>query len=290
MGESYLGARLDFLRRAQNPDGGWGYFPGKQSWLEPTFYAALALHGEAASDKAWGMLICWQQADGSWRPSNDVQVSTWGTSLCVTLATLRGEFGEPFRKGAAWLLGSTGVESNLVNRAAARLGLLKAERDLSLKGWPWKPNTSSWVEPTAHALVALKKASAKLANDDLRERVQVGEAQILDVRCRDGGWNYGSPRALRVELPSYPETTALALLGLQGHGNLTSAIEVASRMAHATASPLARAWLAISLRLHGAEAPPATDQAPSEDVMITAIEALAATEGNYGLLKTGGVV
>jgi hypothetical protein len=288
VGESYLGARLDSLRRAQNPDGGWGYFPGKRSWLEPTLYAALALHGEPGSDKGWDLLRSWQQPDGSWRPSNEVQISNWGASLCVTLATVRGEFGEPFRKGVTWLLGSTGVESNLLSRAAARLGLLKAERDLSLRGWPWKPNTSSWVEPTAHALVALKKASAKFASPELRERVRVGEAQILDVRCRDGGWNYGSPAALGVELPSYPETTALALLGLQGRGDLGNALEVASRMAQETVSPLARAWLAVSLRLHGASAQPAAEAAPSPDVMITAIEALAAPEGNHQLLKTGG--
>jgi hypothetical protein len=59
-------------------------------------------------------------------------------------------------------------------------------------------------------------------------------------------------------------------------------------MAQETVSPLARAWLAVSLRLHGASAQPAAEAAPSPDVMITAIEALAAPEGNHQLLKTGG--
>src|SRR5579862_4502833 len=53
---SYLGSRLDTLRRTQNPDGGWGYFPGKQSWLEPTVYAAFALAGEPGADRAWTLL------------------------------------------------------------------------------------------------------------------------------------------------------------------------------------------------------------------------------------------
>mgnify|MGYP003352936601 CR=1 FL=1 len=47
--DAYLNTRLEALRAAQNPDGGWGYFPGKESWLEPTAYAAMALHGDAAS-------------------------------------------------------------------------------------------------------------------------------------------------------------------------------------------------------------------------------------------------
>ena len=53
------------LRQTQNADGGWGYFPGKQSWLEPTFYAAVALAGEAGADRAWALLKTWQNADGS---------------------------------------------------------------------------------------------------------------------------------------------------------------------------------------------------------------------------------
>ena len=38
-------AQLDFLRSSQNSDGGWGFFPGKQSWLEPTAYALIGLAG-----------------------------------------------------------------------------------------------------------------------------------------------------------------------------------------------------------------------------------------------------
>jgi hypothetical protein len=262
--------------------------------LEPTFYAALSFHGDPAGDKAWALLSSWQQSDGSWRPSSGVQVDNWGTSLCVTLATVRGEFGEPFQRGVRWLLGSAGVESNLLSRMAARIGLLKAERDISLQGWPWKPDTSSWVEPTVHALVALKKASGKLPSADLQKRVSTGEAQILDVRCRDGGWNYGSRAALGIDLPSYPETTAVALVGLQGRGDLGNSLDVARQMLdQQTASPLARAWLTIALRLHGAR-PPELDQQPrvpgsaSPDLMITAVEALAARDGNYKLLATGG--
>ena len=67
-----------------------------------------------------------------------------------------------------------------------------------------------------------------------------------------------------------------------------NALEVAGRMAGETASPLARAWLGVSLRLHGVPAPEAEEAAPSPDVMITAIEALAAPEGNHQLLNTGG--
>src|ERR1043166_846779 len=211
-----------------------------------------------------------------------------GAPRCASPYRSAGANSAIHSKGVRWLLDSWGVESSFVNRAAARLGFLKAERRLDLKAWPWKPNTSSWVEPTSEALVALKKASPKFASDDLRERIQLGEAQLMDVRCRDGGWNYGSPAALGVALPSYPETTALALIGLQGREDLAPSLEIAASMARGTASPLARAWLAIALSLHGAEAPQRENAAPSSDLMITAIEALGAPDGNYRMLKTAG--
>jgi hypothetical protein len=285
--ESYLEVRLDALRRAQNPDGGWGYFPGKQSWIEPTAWAALVLHGEPSSDRAWTLLKSWQNASGGWRPSKEVQLESWAAALCVNLAAVRGEFDEPWRKGVAWVLESSGVESNWVNRMASRVGVLEAERDFSLKAWPWKPGTASWVEPTAHSIVALKRSRQKIGRGDVGGRVKYGEAQLLDVRCKDGGWNYGSPVALGVDLPSYPETTALALLGLQGNPGATKSLDVAKQMTSDTRSPMARAWLRVALRLHGIEPPAALEVQPSDDVLITAIEALGAEGGHYKFLKTG---
>jgi hypothetical protein len=285
--QSFLGVRLSALRQAQNPDGGWGYFPGKSSWLEPTAYAALALHGDPAGDRAWTLLRSWQSSDGSWRPSSGVNVANWGTSLCVTIAVARKEWHEPLQKGVDWLLASSGAESRMVNRIAASIGLLKSERNIALKAWPWKPDTSGWVEPTAHALVALKQASQKVSNSDLQERLRMGEAELMDVRSRDGGWNYGSPAALGVDLPSYPETTALALLGLQGRAGLGGAFDLAARQLQQTPSPLARAWLTIASRLHGAKPEEPTGELTG-DLMITAVEALAAADGNYTLLRTGG--
>jgi hypothetical protein len=282
--ESFLDARLEMLRRVQNPDGGWGYFPGKQSWLEPTVWAALALQGDPAADRAWTLLESWQRPDGGWRPAGDVQIASWGTALCVTLAVARGEHGEAARKGVAWLLDSAGVESNFKNRTEAKLKLFNPERNLDLKAWPWKPGSSAWVEPTAHTLVALKRFGP---SKELRERIAMGEAQLLDVQCRDGGWNYGSRAALGVDLPSYPETTALALLGLQGHARLEKSLELARKMADDTASPMARAWLTVALRLHGV-APPQSVATVKADVLITAVEALGSADGHYLFLKTGG--
>src|SRR5215471_16775309 len=109
--------RLDFLRSTQNPDGGWGYFPGKQSWLEPTAYALLALRGDAASrasfDRGWMLMRSWQLGDGSWKPCAAVAEPHWTTSLCVTLHALNGVHDAVFEKGLGWLLETSGNENSL---------------------------------------------------------------------------------------------------------------------------------------------------------------------------------
>ena len=284
--ESYLKVRLDVLRKAQNQDGGWGYFPGKESWLEPTAYSAMALLGEPASDRAWKRLSSWQLPDGSWKPSEKVGISSWGTSLCVTLALARNDWGTQTRQGVNWLVGSTGAESRWVNIVASKLGIFDAGHNVRLKAWPWKPDTAGWAEPTAHALVALKRVSVKWPSSELSDRVHSGEAQLRDVRSRDGGWNYGVPITAGGELPAYPETTALALLGLQQQKGLQSAFDLAWKMMRDTPSPLARAWLVIAARLHGMTSPELTGD-PSSDIMITSVEALSAPEGNWTLMRTG---
>jgi len=287
--DSFLGVRLDILRRSQNPDGGWSYYTGKQSWLEPTFYGALVLHGDPAADRAWALIKSWQQPDGSWPPTAGAAISGWGTALCLTLAHIRGEVDGSFLKGLAYLLKTAGTESELWRRALAKIGLIDPGRNLSLKGWPWKEGTSSWVEPTAHTLIALKKAYALLPAPELTERIHSGEALLLDVRCKDGGWNYGSPWTLGEDQRSYPETTALALLGLQGRAEAASSVDLAKSWLRDTPSSMARAWITIALRLHGVAVPDTTSPAKgsgSPDLTVVALEALGAPEGNYRLLKT----
>jgi hypothetical protein len=287
--DSYLGVRLDILRRSQNPDGGWSYYSGKQSWLEPTFYGALVLHGDPAADRAWSLIKSWQQPDGSWPPTAGAAISGWGAALCLTLAHLRGDVDATYLKGIAYLLKTAGTESEMWRRALARVGLLSPGRNLSLKGWPWKEGTSSWVEPTALTLVALKKASALVPAPELTERIYSGEALLLDVRCKDGGWNFGSPWTLGEDQRSYPETTALALLGLQGRTEAGSSVDLAKRWLSETSSSLARAWITIALRLHGVEVPDTTSPSKgpgSPDLMVVALEALGSADGNYRFLKT----
>lgn len=286
-----LASRLDFLSKAQNPDGGWGYFPGKQSWLEPTAWATLALHGRPEADRAWNRMLSWQGADGSWRPGQDVQVDSWATALCVTISHSRGEFGEPFKRGLHWLLKTGDAEATTVNRTLNRLGLYNVGRNPNYKAWPWKPGDSYWIEPTVHSLVALKLVRKRLNLPEIHERIALGEAAILDQRCTDGGWNYGNHVVQKVPLSSYPETTALALIGLQqvDANKLSISMNLAEKFVSLRQGRMASAWLTIALEIHGRKrtTTPYPDLVANGDVLLSAVEAIAASDGLCGLLQTG---
>src|SRR5262249_25064461 len=164
----------------------------------------------------------------------------WTTSLCVTLHALEGVRDDGFQRGLNWLIATSGIENSLKFRFLHFLRPSIVELDPSFKAWPWRPGNSSWIEPTAHALVALRKSAAfGIRRAEIDERVRMGESMILERRCRDGGWNYGNRKVLGTELPSYPETTALALVGLIGsRENLSAHLTLAQRFLRETHSPL----------------------------------------------------
>jgi len=288
----YFRSRLDFLLEAQNADGGWGYFPGKRSWLEPTAYAMLALDGDgqaqSALERAWKAVRSWQLPNGAWRGGPQVLEPHWTTALAVTLHVARRQFDEPFRAGVGWLLQTMGSEENLWMWMARWLKIQTIEFDPSLHGWPWSPGTSSWVEPTVHTLICLRKAAPHYPAKELELRVQMAEKFLLDRRCSDGGWNYGNRRVFRVELPSFEESTAMALLALRGTQgvDLRTALDRARMFWNERPSPLARAWLAISLRNYGLPIEKCVQpQTVRPDVLLTALEALGCEDGRYRLLN-----
>ncbi|MBV6432663.1 MAG: hypothetical protein IANPNBLG_02805 [Bryobacteraceae bacterium] len=283
--------RLESLRASQNSDGGWGYLPARQSWLEPTCYALLALYQDPASqpawDRGWSLLRSWQLPGGGWRPAAAVQAPSWATALCVTLHCVRETFDSSFERGLQWLAGSIGSEGGLFERAVNAVWKLPVEYDRRWKGWPWSPHAASWVEPTAHSLLALKKASRIVSTGAVALRIDEGERMLLDRRTNDGGWNHGNRRVYNVDLPSYPETTGIALTGLQGctRDSLDRSLDLAQKYWDETSSPLARAWLAISLRNYGRNLPAPDPAPPISDVMVTALEALACPDGGHQWLR-----
>jgi len=274
----------DTLLRRRNPDKGWGYYAGKSSWLEPTVLAALALHGHKESDEAWGLIRGWQAESGAWVANPRVGAESWATSLVVVLHCVRGEFDDRWKKGLGWLLRMKGKQApgpTLIDRLLQRKQWV--EQDNTLDGWPWAEGTANWVEPTAHVLRALRLSLPGASSDLLRQRIEMGERYLLDRRCKDGGWNYGNRRVLDEDLPSFPECTALALIGLEGGRGMDLAVSLARAKAdwgHRQPG-LSGALLRIGMRMHGLafedRRPEITDRTETTQVALALIGEMEGT-------------
>ena len=264
--------------------------------MEPTVYAMLALQGRpegrAAAERAWRLLLSWQTSDGSWRPGATVQDGTWVTALGVLAACDLNRLEGAGTRGIGWLMDMSGEESRWTVRVMSYFHFLKTDVNVNHRGWPWRPGTSAWIEPTALTILALKKSMEHKRDHSIAARVRDGEELILSRRDRDGGWNSGNPSVLKYDLPSYPETTALALIGLQGRSQQELAVpaETTRRFYEGCKSSLAKAWLAIAFRCYGEqEAADAGEFTGNPDILLCAIQALGSAGGNYNAFKSGAI-
>jgi hypothetical protein len=210
-------AAMTRLRHAlvsgRNADGGWGYYPGKASRLEPTCWALLSLGSGAESrqlrEPAAAWLVACQRPAG-WlveRPEWPVNIAFNGLAA-FTLLHHRDMAGEDWRRRLlTFLLASKGIAV----AAADTTG-----QDNSLQGWSWTDATFSWVEPTCWGLLALKKARASgFVEAASHARITEAERLLIDRTCRPGGWNFGNASVLGQDLRPYVPTTALGLLAMQ---------------------------------------------------------------------------
>ncbi len=194
------------LLRSRNPDGGWPYLSGRQSRLEPTVFALLALRAAGHPIDA-SVLAAWPRRDGLLLDAHggDVNVAWHAQAALVTQSLGSGEQS----------LASSLVASLLTVKGVALPQSPALRQDDRLQGWPWSPGTFSWVEPTAWAAMAVRRWHRARPSPEAASRVSEAERLLLDRACAIGGWNYGNPAAFGHELRPHVPTTALALLALE---------------------------------------------------------------------------
>ncbi len=271
---------LTTLLSHQNPDGGWPYRPEGSSWVEPTVYALLALGDHPQAAEAVGRGRQWlkklERADGGWPPRPEVQESTWVTALVVLLDGGQGELAP---RGVEWLLNQTGRESTLLHRVRMRLLGASSEYEAAPPAWPWYPGTAAWVIPTSLSILALRKAHKRRPEARIANRIEEGRRFLMVRRCADGGWNHGSSRALGFQSNSYPETTGVALLALEGTPpeKLSSSLLTAERHWRECRSGEGTAWLLMGLLAH--KRPPQPRTVRVATVMELALLMLARRAG-----------
>ena len=228
-----------WLISGRHGDGGWGYYPGKAVRLEPTCWALLALR-----DLDPGVLTSWPTTGGLLRERAAGETNLAFHALAMLTLASRGR---EHREGSASLLRS------LEGAKGLALGPSTINRqDNALQGWSWMAGTFSWVEPTAWALLALRKHEG-LGQRVEAARMSAAEALLVDRCCETGGWNYGNSNMLGKELRPYVPTTAIALLALQKRPIpvVTKSVAYLERAAASESSAMAVSLATLALRAHG---------------------------------------
>jgi hypothetical protein len=240
------------LLEAQNDDGGWSVDGSGPSQTEATALAVLAGGSTAPASRGAEWLGAHQRPDGAWPPWPSVDLTSWATPLAVL--ALSEIDGRAAKAGAEWLLDQGGRGYPWYTKLFYRLFPDREviELDADLTGWPWLPDTFSWVEPTAYALIALKSLRDQLP-PHAAARIDEGERMILDRTCPGGGWNYGNSRVLDEDLWPYPDTTALALIALQDAplgDEISASLEALEEMLEHNQSGLALSLSILCLKLY----------------------------------------
>lgn len=202
---------LAILPNFQNENGGFPYFQGKESSLEPTSLAILALDSHGAPGIAFDVhrarqyLASRQSEPGHWLIAPEDKAPAWETPLVLLALAGDSNYLSMCRAGINAYLG---VEADAANPAGVTL-------NPRWRGWNWYPPTPGWVEPTSLALMTAQRLRALADKELLSRRLEDGRQFLLDRMSPDGGWNYGNSYILGSAISPFLAPTAMALLALE---------------------------------------------------------------------------
>jgi len=254
-----LSSLLAELTLRQLPCGGWAALASSsQPTLEPTCFAALALGSfpRAALVHAQTFLLRTQNPDGSWPAfAGDDSDGAWVTSL-VLIALHDVVSAIPATlQGVHWLMSSAGKESNWFWKWKFRTADRHVRFDPDKFGWPWFPDTVSWVVPTAFAVLALNQLPCSCGGlEQVPFRIERGVEMLLDRVCPGGGWNAGNGVVYGVPVAPHPDDTAIALLALRDrrqYSEVQIGVQYLESVAPTLSAPWSLAWAILALAAYG---------------------------------------
>ncbi len=162
----------------QLPEGGWPFTPVTTQWaVEPTALALLALPSNSVRerDDAIRFLLRTQNANGSWPAfSGDDAGGSGLTGLALYALNRCCAQGMVTDRAIQWLMESRGWESHWLWKWKFRTSDRHVHFDPDKFGWPWMPETVSWVVPTAYSILALKYSRGISQQDLVHLRVRRG--------------------------------------------------------------------------------------------------------------------
>jgi hypothetical protein len=242
------------LIASQLPNGGWpSTRSSAQAAVEPTALALLALPPKSVLERrnAIAFLLDVQNRDGNWPAFlGDNEEGSGLTGLALYGLRRCGVEGAATDLAIRWLLRSQGRESHWLWKWKFRLFDRHVRFDPDKFGWPWMPETVSWVVPTSYSLLALKNGSGAPRQALLQFRIRRGVEMLYDRICPQGGWNAGNGVVYGSPMIPHPDVTALALLALLGEPGddlVTPSLEYLERRAETCFAPWSLAWTILAL-------------------------------------------
>lgn len=217
----------ELIRRQPPHTGGWSH-GSAQFGTEPTSLALLALHSSSSDPTVMTEelepLMARQQPNGLWPAVGDGSAGSnfWATAMAVnTLMILRAP-PETYAASLDALVDYRPLEASWLVRLKFRFSDRQVRFDPTKYGWPWVPDTVSWVVPTSMALITLERARRQglVRGSEFMERLHLGAEMLLDRACPEGGWNAGNGVVYGVPLRPHIDATALALAALRFHYHL----------------------------------------------------------------------
>ena len=248
-------AYVQALIARQLSAGGWPFgSDAGQMAIEPTALALLALPSNLSHEReaAIRALVHAQNANGSWPAhcGDDAHGSGYTGLAAYALSRCRGQ-EIPTNRALHWLLQSRGWESHWLWKWKFRTTDRHVRFDPDKFGWPWVPETVSWVVPTAYSLLALRCAR-RTSEQKLREfRIHRGVEMLYDRMCPEGGWNAGNSIVFGSRLIPHPDATAIALFALLGESasdSMTVSLDWLEHRAETLCAPWSLAWTVLALQ------------------------------------------
>jgi uncharacterized protein (DUF362 family) len=242
---------LERLAAEALTDGGWGYARSQPFHLEPTCLALLALSLDAAQyrtqiDSGRAALARSQASDGTYRLSRGREEALWPTALVLFVQASLQESAETLQRTAEALLSYRGRVPE--DPGAAEMH----DININIVGWPWAEDNFAWVEPTAWACLALRRAGF-----GSEPRVHEGLRLLLDRACDSGGINYGNRHVFGRLTEPIPGPTALMLLAIQGstdHPRIQAAINYLQREIETDEDLEHLCWATLALGVYQCQA------------------------------------
>ena len=240
-------------RRLPRP-GGWSHVGG-QFGTEPTSLALLALYSSSTSSTVMreelAPLMARQQPNGLWPAAGDgAGANFWASAIAVNTLMRLGVPPETFAASLDALVHCRPLEASWLVRLKFRLADRQVRFNPRKYGWPWVPDTASWVVPTSMALITMERAKRQglIRGSELEKRLRLGAEMLLDRACPEGGWNAGNAIVYGVPLRPHIDATALALAALRFHYHLPIVRNSLTWMLNRTdcASAYSLAWMILA--------------------------------------------